>query len=191
MPIGIAKEELQSWFEKGETYESYLAKAADRAAPWHAVGKQAQLSEIQKLLLTGFIREMHVLVISGVWCGDCSAQGPMLATIAAGSPKINMRWLERDEAMALSDQIKINAGNRVPTVLFMAEDFEPVSMYGDRTLTRYRAIAARQLDSACDIPGIAIDQNEFDATLQEWLNEFERVQLLLRLSARLRQKHGD
>jgi hypothetical protein len=191
MPIGIAKEELQSWFEKGETYESYLAKAADRAAPWHAVGKQAQLSEIQKLLLTGFMREMHVLVISGVWCGDCSAQGPMLATIAAGSPKINMRWLERDEAMALSDQIKINAGNRVPTVLFMAEDFEPVSMYGDRTLTRYRAIAARQLGSACDIPGNAIEHDEFDATLQEWLNEFERVQLLLRLSARLRQKHGD
>jgi hypothetical protein len=73
----------------------------------------------------------------------------------------------------------------------MAEDFEPVSMYGDRTLARYRAIAARQLGSACDIPGIAIDQNEFDATLQEWVNEFERVQLLLRLSARLRQKHGD
>ena len=26
---------------------------------------------------------------------------------------------------------------------------------------------------------------------QDWLNEFERVQLMLRLSARLRQKYGD
>ena len=31
----------------------------------------------------------------------------------------------------------------------------------------------------------------FADTLQDWVNEFERVQLLLRLSTRLRQKHGD
>jgi hypothetical protein len=27
--------------------------------------------------------------------------------------------------------------------------------------------------------------------IQEWLNEFERVQILLRLSAKLRQRHND
>jgi len=134
---------------------------------------------------------MNVLAVSGIWCGDCAAQGPMLAAIADVSQKINMRWLDRDEAIELSNNIKINAGNRVPTVLFMAEDFEPVSILGDRTLFRYRAIAKRQLGDACDLPGIAIEQDEFDATLQEWLNEFERVQLLLWLSGRLRQKHGD
>jgi hypothetical protein len=73
----------------------------------------------------------------------------------------------------------------------MAEDYEFVSMFGDRTLSRYRSIAKKQIGSACDIPGIAIPQDEINATLQEWLNEFERVQLLLRLSTRLRQKHGD
>jgi hypothetical protein len=29
------------------------------------------------------------------------------------------------------------------------------------------------------------------ATVQDWLDEIERVQLMLRLSGRLRQKHGD
>ena len=191
MPIGIAKEELQSWFEKGETYESYLANAGDRAVSWQATDKQAKLREEQKALLAGFARSMNVLVISGIWCGDCSAQGPMLAAIGSSSTKINMRWIDKDEAIALSDKVKINAGNRIPTALFMAEDFEPVSVLGDRTLSRYRALAKRQVGTACDIPGLAIEQDEFDATLQEWLNEFERVQLLLRLSARLRQKHGD
>jgi len=75
--------------------------------------------------------------------------------------------------------------------LFMAEDYEPVSVLGDRTLSRYRSIAARQLGAACDLPGVLIPEDEYNETLQEWLNEFERVQLLLRLSARLRQKHGD
>ncbi|MAI66488.1 MAG: thiol reductase thioredoxin [Phycisphaerae bacterium] len=191
MPIGITKETLQKWYEQGVTYADYLEKAGAKAAPWHAVGEQAQLSVRQKELLSSFVRTTHVLVISGVWCGDCSAQGPMLAAIAEASPAIDLRWIDRDEAVELSNMVKINAGNRVPTVLFMAEDFEPVSIFGDRTLSRYRAIAARQLGDTCDIPGIEIPQNEFDATLQEWLNEFERVQLLLRLSGRLRQKHGD
>jgi hypothetical protein len=35
------------------------------------------------------------------------------------------------------------------------------------------------------------DAEETAATLQDWLDEFERVQLMLRLSTRLRQKHGD
>tara|TARA_B100001964_G_C13779867_1_gene399792 strand:- start:143 stop:547 length:405 start_codon:yes stop_codon:yes gene_type:complete len=134
---------------------------------------------------------MNVLVISGVWCGDCAAQGPMLAAIASATPRIELRWLDLEDSMELSDKVKINAGNRVPTVLFMAEDYESVSVLGDRTLTRYRAIAKRQLGDACDIPGIAIEQGEFSATMQEWFNEFERVQFILRLSGRLRQKHGD
>jgi len=191
MPVGLTKEQLQQWHEQGKTYEAYLASDGDRAEPWHEVEKQTKLSEAQKQLLAGFIREMKVLVLSGVWCGDCSSQGPMLAAISNASPRVDLRWLDRDDAIELSDKLKINAGNRVPTVLFMAEDFEPVSVLGDRTLTRYRAIAARQLGASCDIPGVLIPQHEFNETLQEWLNEFERVQLLLRLSARLRQKHGD
>jgi hypothetical protein len=33
--------------------------------------------------------------------------------------------------------------------------------------------------------------DELAATLQDWINELERVQLMLRLSPRLRQKHND
>ena len=62
---------------------------------------------------------------------------------------------------------------------------------GDRTLTRYRSMAARNLGASCEIPGATVPEDEYGETLQDWLNEFERVHLLLRLSARLRQKHGD
>jgi thiol-disulfide isomerase/thioredoxin len=134
---------------------------------------------------------MKVIVLSGIWCGDCSAQGPILEKIANASPAIELRWLDRDEAIKLSNHVKINAGNRVPTVIFMAEDYEPVAVLGDRTLSRYRAIAKRQLGASCDIPGAPIAQDELKENIQDWVNEFERVQLLLRLSARLRQKHGD
>jgi hypothetical protein len=73
----------------------------------------------------------------------------------------------------------------------MSEDFEFVSLLGDRTLSRYRAMAARSLGAACPLPGAPLPDDELAATLSEWVGEFERVQLLLRLSPRLRQKHGD
>jgi hypothetical protein len=73
----------------------------------------------------------------------------------------------------------------------MAEDFEHCAIYGERPLNRYRAIARKQLGESCEIAIAAPDPDEHATTLQEWLNEFERIQLMLRISPRLRQKHGD
>lgn len=190
MPVGITSQKLKEFHENAHTYDAYLGDQ-EHAAPWRKNDARTELSSQQKELLGGFVREMKVLVLSGIWCGDCSAQGPMLGAIGNASEKIDLRWLDRDSSPELSSHLAINAGHRVPTVLFMAEDYEPVSVLGDRTLSRYRSIAARQLGAACDIPGALIPEDEYNATLQEWLNEFERVQLLLRLSVRLREKHGD
>ena len=104
---------------------------------------------------------------------------------------MSLKWIDRDEHPDLAEQIKSNAGLRVPMVIYMAEDFEPVSIFGDRTLNRYRTMAAKQLGPACPLPGAPVPDQELQATLQDWLDEFERVHLLLRLSGRLRQKHGD
>ena len=52
-------------------------------------------------------------------------------------------------------------------------------------------MAARQLGASCPTGIVAPAADELAATLHDWLNEFERVQLMLRLSARLRQKHND
>jgi hypothetical protein len=41
------------------------------------------------------------------------------------------------------------------------------------------------------MPGAPLDADELAATIQDWSDEFERVALLVRLSAKLRQRHGD
>jgi thiol-disulfide isomerase/thioredoxin len=152
----------------------------------------AKVTEPQASLLGGFGREMNALVISGIWCGDCVQQCPLMQRIAEANPgKIHLRFVDRDQHKELAEAVKLNAGHRVPTVLFMAEDLELCGIYGDRTLSRYRAIAMKQLGAACPIGIAAPDRDEMAATTQDWVNEFERVQLMLRLSARLRQKHGD
>lgn len=182
---------LKSKFDAGLTYDDYLATNEQKAVNWKTVGEQITLDKDQKRLISSFTRDMNVLVLSGIWCGDCAQQGPLIQRIAEQNERIHIRWLERDEHTDLADQVKINAGLRVPVAIFMAEDFEPVSIVGDRTLTRYRALASKQLGGACPLPGAPLPNDELVGTLQDWVDEFERVHLLLRLSTRLRQKHGD
>ncbi len=159
---------------------------------WKTIYDQARLTDAQRAMIASWTRTMPVLVSSGVWCGDCVQQCPLLARIAEANPhNIHLRFVDRDAHKSLAERITICGGLRVPTAIFMAEDFEFVSLLGDRTLARYRAVAARQLGASCPVPGAPIADNELSATLQDWVDEFERVQLLLRLSGRLRQAHND
>ncbi|MHC4911098.1 MAG: thioredoxin family protein [Planctomycetota bacterium] len=175
----------------GLSYADYLATDAEKGERWREFHDRTGLTDEQRSLIGSWTRDMKVLVVSGIWCGDCVQQGPLLQHIADANEHIDLRWVDRDEHADLAKALQINAGLRVPVAIFMAEDHEPVSVMGDRTLTRYRALAAKNLGASCPLPGAPIPEEEWRGTLQDWLDEFERVQLLLRLSGRLRQKHGD
>ena len=175
----------------GVPWNDYLAAHASRTAGWTAHLAAARVTDAQSRLLGGFTRRMNVLVLTGAWCGDCAVQCPMLAAIGAACPAADVRFLEQAAHAELAERLRINAGTRVPTVVWCAEDFEFCALLGDRTLARYRAVAARQLGASCPLPGAPVGADEAAATLQGWVDEFERVQLMLRLSPRLRQVHGD
>lgn len=195
----LTAEFLRSKFEAGLPYDEYVRTGApDKQQAWGKVYEAAKLSSSQAALVGSFTRKMPVLVSSGVWCGDCVQQLPLLERIAEASPKgkdgkklVEVRYVDRDAHKDFAELIRICGGMRVPVAVFMAEDHEPVSVFGDRTLTRYRAIAARQIGASCAVPGAPIDTDEMKGTLQDWLDEVERVHLLLRLSARLRETHKD
>jgi len=184
---------LQAKFEGGKPWASYLATGTpDQQKGWVGIYDQLALSESQSSLVGGIEREIHVLLVSGIWCGDCIRQGPMIQRIAeANRDKIKVSYLDRDEHRDLQDQLTINAGARVPVAVFASEDFELVQIFGDKPLSRYRILANQQLGAHCPLPGAPVPQDELDSELQDWIDIFERVSLLLRLSGRLREKHGD
>jgi len=186
-------EYLKSKFDAAAPYSAYVATGNEaQQQGWQKIYDQTRLTAPQKTLITGFTRQMKILVSSGVWCGDCVQQIPLLQKIVeASNGKVDLHIVDRDQHADLAEQIQICGGMRVPVAIFMAEDFELVSIFGDRTLTRYRAIAKKQLGAACAIPGAPVPDDELAGTLQDWLDEIERVHLLLRLSTRLRQRHAD
>jgi thiol-disulfide isomerase/thioredoxin len=180
-------------FTAGLPYDRYLQTGTDeQQRRWNQVHDAARLTDTQKQLVAGFVRAMKILIFSGIWCGDCVEQCPLIHRIAeANHGKIELRFIERPRDGEVPAELRINGGNRVPVVLFLSEDNEWCATAGDRTVNRYRAIALRKLGPLCPTGIVAPEKEELDATLADWLNEVERVQLMLRLTPRLRQKYQD
>ena len=197
----LSTTQFQARFSGALPYDQYVLQAKPTEQPgWEKFFARVALSPVQKQLIRGFNRRINVLVISGSWCGDCVQQCPILRHVELAypaphenpdAPGIEVRFVERNANLDWITPFRICAGDRVPVAIFLNEDFDYISMLGDRTLARYRAVAARTLGPSCPLPGAAVPQDELDATVTDWLNEFERVALLLRLSAKLRAKHAD
>jgi thiol-disulfide isomerase/thioredoxin len=177
----------------GLSYEEYLQSGnGEQQRRWKQVYGVAQLTAAQKELVKGFERRMKILVFSGIWCGDCVEQCPLIQRIAEANPKkIELHFTERRKEDELPLELRVNGGSRVPVVLFFSEDNVWCATAGDRTLQRYRALALRRLGPLCPTGIVAPEKDEVEAALGDWLNEIERVQLMLRLTPRLREKYQD
>ncbi len=180
-------------FDEGLDYEAFLAKYANdvQKRRWDAVFEQVTLTDGQKELLRSFTREMPVLVLAGTWCGDCVEQCPIFPHFAAQNELIRLRFFDRDGNSDLADALSICGGQRVPTVLFLSEDGHVCGFYGDRTVSKYRSMASEEFGAACPTGLVPPEETLMESVVQDWLDEFERIQLMLRTSGRLRQLHGD
>src|SRR5262245_28948408 len=159
-------------------------------ARWDALHGRFSLTAEQRHLLGGFARRMPVLCLAGAWCGDCINQCPVFDHFARASTRIDLRFLDRDVQPAVRAALSINGGHRVPVVVFLSEDWYEVARYGERTLSIYRRLAADQFGPACPTGFVPPPDEALAAVTAEWLAEFERAQLILRLSPRLRAMHG-
>jgi thiol-disulfide isomerase/thioredoxin len=180
-------------FAAGLPYDRYVQTGTEeQQRRWSQVYDAVRLTDTQKQLVGGFVRGMRILIFSGIWCGDCVEQCPLIQRIAQVNPsKIDLRFIERPRDGELVPELRINRGNRVPVVLFLSEDNEWCATAGDRTINRYRALALRKLGPLCPTGIVAPERQELEATLGDWVNEVERVQLMLRLTPRLRETYQD
>lgn len=171
-----------------DDFFSRYGKPSDRTR-WEHTRNRVQLSPEQIQLLSSFTRRVHVLVLAGAWCGDCAGQCPIFEVFSKYAPSLVVRYLDRDAYPDAQNELKINGGNRVPVVVFFSEDGMEVSRYGERTLTTYRNMVAQLGGESCGSGLVRGDT--LQGITQDWLNEFERVHCILRLSPRLRRLHGD
>ena len=187
---------LKSEFERGTPFKDFVNRMSLNHQPqWRERFGRLELSGPQQAVVDSFSRSMNILCLTGPWCGDCALHGAAFARIAdASGGKIALRFLVRDEeTVQLMARNRINGGDRVPLTWLMAADFEPCARFGDRTLSRYRSMARKGLgeDPASSNVRTPPPADPVREVLHEVLDEVERVQLMLRLSPRMREKYGD
>jgi len=186
-------EAWEAAFDAALPYAAFLERhgTAEQRQRWDAFHARLSLEPAQRAVLGTFVRRMPVLVLAGTWCGDCVNQCPIFAHFAAAAPSIDLRFLDRDALPDIAAHLKVCGGQRVPVAAFFSEDFTPILFYGDRTLSAYRAAAATVQGVSCATGIAPPPADAVAAVVADWLDQFERVHLILRLSGRLRQKHGD
>ncbi len=181
----------RSQFEAAKALGPYLAEGpAKHRSKWEAMAEHIALGDEQRQRAATFVRNMPVLCLSGIWCGDCVRQGPILEAIAAASSGVDLRFVERAEDQ-LAEELRINGALKVPVVVLLSEDFYEVARIGDRMLSTYRKKAQRELGPTCEVGLVPPAAEELAVEIDEWLDEFERAQWILRLSPLLRQRYGD
>lgn len=180
-------------FPTGLRYDDFLEThgSNEHRQRWQTLYERVSLSDAQKQLLHGFSRDLNVLCMAGTWCGDCVEQCPIFRHFEQECARITVRYFDRDAHPDLQAELSICGGARVPAIVFLSEDLDPLGRHGDRTLAKYRHMAATQLGPACPTGIGGPPDDLLAAVVQDWLNEFERMQLMVRLSPRLRKKHGD
>ena len=179
-------------------YAEYLATGSENHRKrWLAMDRQVRVSDAQQRRLTQFTRRMNLLCYSGIWCGDCVRQGPILQHLAAaanaatGTEVVDLRFAERVDDSELADELRILGALRVPVTVCLSEDFFEVGRTGDRMLVTYRRKAQRELGAACDVGLVPPPESEVATEVEQWLDHLERMQWMLRLSPPLRARHGD
>jgi thiol-disulfide isomerase/thioredoxin len=179
-------------FDLALEFNKYVesGSASDKSR-WLSAYQNIKLSNEQEKLLKSFKRKLNILVISGIWCGDCVRQCPILAKFAECNQLVDLRFIDNNEYPELRDRFRIQGGTRVPVALFLSEDFNEVARFGDKTLFAYRRKAERELGEACDSGLGVIDSDEMAGETKDWLEQLERVQLILRLSPALRNRYND
>ena len=183
---------FKSYYEKSVSYKDYVKTGTpEQNEKWQNFEQKIVLSNLQVNRVKSFKRKINNLVMSGVWCGDCIRQGPMFRAIELANPIINFRFIDNRENPELLEELKINGAQKVPVIVSLSEDFYELSRFGDRHLSVYRRKAAQEFGAACDAGIIAPENNELELEVNEWIDYFERIQIMLRLAPALRERYGD
>ncbi|NIA07191.1 MAG: thiol reductase thioredoxin [Actinobacteria bacterium] len=183
---------FKGYFAKALKYQDYLATGEQvHRQRWNGHYQAVHLIREQQELTSSFVRRLNVLFMSGIWCGDCVRQGPIVQRIAETNDLIDLRFIDNKENPELAEELRLNGASKVPVVVFLSEDFFELARFGDRHLAIYRSKLAKELGPACSTGLIVPEQDVLKQDLQDWLDLIERTQAMLRLAPLLRQRYGD
>lgn len=131
----VSELSLQSWFEKGLTYEQYVAFMQVNKEELTHIYHELELTDEIKSFLTQFqSKKWRVIVLTADWCGDAMLNVPILQRMAEIG-HFPLRLLVRDENLELMDQYLTNETSRsIPIFIWIDEQGDEQLVWGPRAV---------------------------------------------------------
>lgn len=125
---------LNSWYEKGMTFEEYRENMQVNQQELTSVYEQLVFTEEDISTFKALEeRNWRGIVLTADWCGDAALNVPVIQRIAELG-KIPLRFLNRDENLELMDQYLTNGTSRaIPIFIFIDQDGEQKMVWGPRS----------------------------------------------------------
>jgi len=127
-------------WDSAVTYDAFLKNARENVELMKARYADLMLNEAEQETLSSIQNEIRILVIGTDRCDDSAGNIPVLARMAALSPKLKLRVLDSDKNAQLHQQYKVNGKRKTPVVLFMSETNQEICRWVERPNAAYKHV---------------------------------------------------
>lgn len=110
-------------------------------------------------------RSVYWLVITEGWCGDAAQSLPIIVEAAQTTPKIDLRFLLRDNNVDLMEQFLTNGSRSIPKLIMIDQKTnEVLGEWGPRPETLTTLIPEFKKE-------VGEDKQQFSMKIQRWYNK--------------------
>lgn len=149
----------QRAFQTGQTFEEFLAGAADNRDLWLAIARRARVAPDIAERAGEVTGQWRLLVIADDWCGDAVNIVPVVAELADAVENVDLRIVGREAFPELMDRHLTNGSRSIPVVILLDEQGACRGWWGPRPL---------RLQSWFDAEGRALPKQERYRELRRW-----------------------
>ena len=110
--------DIATRFAKGKTFPQYLAHMQKNRELIAAITREIHLSADDVKFFGALSEPIRALVISEDWCPDCALNVPVLMQIADAAPRLEVRFVGRDDNLDVLEHTKKGERKAIPTFLF-------------------------------------------------------------------------
>lgn len=119
-------------YERGASFEDYIAQAEKNRDLWRALAERARVPEEIAARARALPGHRHLLVLAEDWCGDAVNTVPVIARLASITPNLDLRILARDRNPDLMDTHLTNGTRSIPVVMVLDERWAECGWWGPR-----------------------------------------------------------
>ncbi len=119
-------------YQSGVTFNQWLRRkeSPENCKAMRKLLAEQDIEAQEGALLTGLPRKVHVVIIAEDWCGDVVQHVPVLERLAKETPKLQTRYITREQHPDVFVRFLTNGGEAIPKFIFLSDQYVECGNWG-------------------------------------------------------------